>query len=352
MLIGRNIISGLLAVTADHQFYVWTADAECPSSLNRAVIRRVTVGPVGKIPFENVVIPRTLQKIQADVLFSLGDTASIRPRVPHLLLVQQAYLAYAPQQLDFQIPWPLRMKLAVMQKYFEAGLRNVTMLVVQTEFMRARLAARWSIPDNRIRVVRSAVDDASPGVGQADLTMASSSPYVCYVADPLAHKNHELLPQMMRILIREEPRLRLKLTVGAEDLPSVTRDAKRLGVLQQFDFVGRLDRHRIFSLYKNAVALVMPSKLESFGLPLYEAMAVGCPIVVSDRPFAREACGQAALYADPDAAETFADYISKLLSDPAFRDERSRLVRERHREIHWTARDAGERYLAILKSLC
>ena len=56
--------------------------------------------------------------------------------------------------------------------------------------------------------------------------------------------------------------------------------------------------------YRAADAFVYPSLNETFGLPILEAMACGCPVVTSDVSAMPETAGGAALLADPEAPES------------------------------------------------
>jgi len=66
----------------------------------------------------------------------------------------------------------------------------------------------------------------------------------------------------------------------------------------------RFDDAELAAAYSAAEALVFPSKIEGFGLPLVEAMNCGCPVIALDTPIHREVCGDAALYcADGEPAQ-------------------------------------------------
>jgi glycosyltransferase involved in cell wall biosynthesis len=72
------------------------------------------------------------------------------------------------------------------------------------------------------------------------------------------------------------------------------------------------------ALYRGAQVFVYPSRFEGFGMPVIEAMASGVPCVVSSHPSLDEACGDAAIRADPDSPEEFAAGIERAIAD---RDE-------------------------------
>jgi glycosyltransferase involved in cell wall biosynthesis len=74
------------------------------------------------------------------------------------------------------------------------------------------------------------------------------------------------------------------------------------------------------ALYRGAEVFAYPSRFEGFGMPVVEAMACGVPCVVSSHPSLDEACGDAAVRADPDSPDEFAEGIRRALR------ERERLI--------------------------
>lgn len=80
-------------------------------------------------------------------------------------------------------------------------------------------------------------------------------------------------------------------------------------------FLGYVSDQELVSLYKNAGCFAFLSTYEGFGIPLLEAMAYGCPIVVSNRASIPEVCGDAAVYCDPYDTKDIAEKINLLLRD-------------------------------------
>ena len=100
-------------------------------------------------------------------------------------------------------------------------------------------------------------------------------------------------------------------------------------------FLGSMEYEKLPHLYRNALVFVLPSRLETFGHPLVEAMASGVPIVASDLPICREICQNAALYFDVNDASELAQRIVTLIENPELRQRLREFGLERAKEFSW-----------------
>ena len=102
---------------------------------------------------------------------------------------------------------------------------------------------------------------------------------------------------------------------------------------------------------KQSVVVLMPSKLESFGLPYYEAMALGMPMVVADKPIAREACVDGAFYADASDSDAWVNQVSLLLEKKSLRKALGERALARFASVQLSWKEVACRYLEILTGL-
>jgi glycosyltransferase involved in cell wall biosynthesis len=108
---------------------------------------------------------------------------------------------------------------------------------------------------------------------------------------------------------------------------------------------GYVSNAELRALYEAATCFVFPSFYEGFGIPPLEAMHCGCPVVVSRRASLPEACGDAALYAEPDDPSDIARQLRRLIESPALRAEMSAAGLVHAKKFSWAA--AAERFESV-----
>jgi glycosyltransferase involved in cell wall biosynthesis len=186
-----------------------------------------------------------------------------------------------------------------------------------SEHTRDDLIERFAIPPDKVVVTHLGVEAVTPA---ATHPFQGGPPYLLYVGDRRApYKNVEgLVRALMAASLPPEVRL---VFVGSP------RDAHDDELLRAVGWAGRTDvigadDATLAALYRDALALVYPSRYEGFGLPPLEAMAQGCPVVATTGGAVPEVVGDAALLVDPDDLDAWAEAVHRVVTEDA---ERARL---------------------------
>ncbi len=164
---------------------------------------------------------------------------------------------------------------------------------------------------------------------------------VVLIGSPAPHKNLGLLLTLSQELAGHGIRVAI---AGSLDM-KVFADGMT-GRSEQITWLGRLSDDELADVLAKCLCLAFPSFTEGFGLPPLEAMARGCPVVVSDRASLPEVCGDAALYASPDKPQ---DWLSAFLSLRNSQHLRADLIRRGLlRASHYSWRRSAELYLMAM----
>lgn len=296
-------------------------------------------------------IPAAFEFVRADLpSYSIQEL----PRMGRMIARARLDLFHAPH---FTVPWTRVPVVATLYDAipFHYKLRNpiafaYITFMMQTAARRAQhilaishaakrdLVEALDCDPDRITVSHIGVDDAFFHTPAAPAM--TSGPYFLFVGRVAVHKNVNTLVAALAIARKRIPSLRLVLAGGEHEARSAE------GVV----IPGFLPHDEMLALYRDAVAVVMPSFMEGFGLPPLEGMAMGTPAITSTAPALVEVTGDAALHVDPRNARDFADAMVRLVEDSALRATLAKRGRERAQAFTWR-RCAEETRAVYLQSL-
>lgn len=143
-----------------------------------------------------------------------------------------------------------------------------------------------------------------------------SGQYLFAAGSVKPNKNFAVIGKALKLL----PDLPLKLAIaGAKDISIFAQD-DALFENRRISMLGYVPDEDLAHLYRNAAWFVFPSLYEGFGLPAIEAMANGCPVIAARVASIPEVCGDAALYFDPNDAQSLADVLTRAVQEPGLRN--------------------------------
>lgn len=274
-------------------------------------------------------------KIGAHVVLCMTGAGLAGAGAPSVTFIQQSLPFSAEVQEQMNLVQKIRVKaiLRAMKRSCQASKA----VLVQTHTMKTVVGNALGIPSRKIQVATPDVRDpeglansARDKIPQADGLdeMRSAKPgfRLLYVGNAARYKNVQLLLDASAILRKQFPDLSVFLT-WPRNHPLHGRE----GIV----CLGYLDGPRLAEAYRVGDVFVMPSLQETVGLPMMEAMSAGMPVAAADRPYAREMCGNAAVYFNPLDANSLASQLKALVEDDSLRcalRERGLALSARRRE--------------------
>lgn len=135
---------------------------------------------------------------------------------------------------------------------------------------------------------------------------------VLFVGRRGGYKNFSLIPKVLRQVVEE---IELLVVGGGPLRKSELRSLKENGI--KYRHLEKANDTELRQLYLNSRALLMPSKEEGFGLPIVEAMSLGCPVIGLETKINYEVGGAAFVSLASEDPKAWADMIALIVSDEA-----------------------------------
>jgi glycosyltransferase involved in cell wall biosynthesis len=352
----RNALSRLVEIDPEttYVFYVGEACAdELPAGAERRVvrIRGVPVPDETRLIRDSARLALAVRRDAPDA-FLFPAVYSFFPvfGVPAILGVHDLI---ASELGDLALPtrrarisWRLKERLAV---------RSASVLFTVSKGSRAAVARRFGVPEDEIAIVRPAPDPVfrprsaeEVAAARAEVGLGAGDRFFVYAAGISPHKRVDTLVDAFAAVA---PRARLVIAGDLDEnqfIPigkELREHVARLGLGDRILLPGFVSDDRLAALYTGAVAAVVPSAAEGFGLPAVEAATCGSAVILSDLQPHRESLGDAALYFPPGDVAALRARLERVLDDEELRRSLAEQARTAAAGLSWDAAAEGLRNL-------
>lgn len=303
--------------------------------LSLRAIRVRRVGPLAAHAWEQAVLPLHVR----GGLLSLCNTGPLAIR-KQVLCIHDVNTRSYPQSYSVPFRFLYRFLLPALG-------RRVAQLVTVSRYSADELVRYRIGRPGEVAVIPNGHEHACrwrPRHSAKTLAVAGRDTVVV-IGSPAPHKNTGLIIGIADRLKAAGLRVAL---VGSCDA-RVFRAAGLQNAVDNVISLGRLSDEELAALLRDCLCLAFPSFVEGFGLPPLEAMAIGCPVVASDRASLPEICDTAVLYASPCDAEAWLACFTRLRDNPKLRETLTARGRARAALFQWRA-SAGH-YLEAMAAL-
>ena len=233
------------------------------------------------------------------------------------------------------------------QLNYPRSARVASAIIINSQSLRSEIEQYLNVDPSKLRLIYEAVDHdlfkpADPNVaGSRVASYGITRPFVLFVSSLWGYKNCEGLLRAWALAQADLGRRQLAIVGGGspEYVAELKSLAAKLGIASDVVWVGRIPLDETASFYRAADVFVYPSFNETFGLPILEAMACGCPVVTSNVTAMPEIAGGAALLADPHEPASIAKAIIEAVAPG--RDRLRDAGLRRARSFTWSATAAS-----------
>jgi len=238
------------------------------------------------------------------------------------------------------------------------GIKSARHIIAISHHTKNDLVNYAGIPEERITVVYHGIDHDVfyPRTKPRPLDY----PYILFVGSEHPRKNLATLLRAFHKLKHDGKFRDLKLVkVGKAGGREFDFRAETLNLVQSLELAGEVvftdyvSEDMLASYYSHSECLVLPSLYEGFGWPPLEAMACGCPVIVSNVASLPEIAGDAALKIEPNDDNNLASAISMILTDDRLKQQLVSKGIERASGFTWekAAKETLKVYQEVERSL-
>lgn len=320
------------------------------------------IGPI-RILYERLLSGRLIRRFVPDVYFLPYGALPRRQQCPQVVTYQNSYFLHAGEFAGWSSPNLFsrvyeRVRIRALRRMLTHDLRAADRILTVSQTARRDLEDILMLPGDTIDVSYEGVN--GPAWSTKDTAdnarilarLGISRPYFLSVGALAPNKN---LPALVDAHAKTlcEGAGDASLVLAGPDWNGfskvIEQRAHERGVAHHLRRIGFVPAPALAVLYRNAVAAVQLSGCESFGLPVVEAMAAGCPVICADRSGAAEIGAGAAVLVDAQDTGTVSENMLRMLNEPGWRVQWIRRGRNRAAEFSW-AKTAEVTYGALARA--
>ena len=320
-----STVSKMLEMPSGHTFTIFLERKEDESrfslSNSNVVIlpRKKSIGRFVKNTLDDLLVLH-----EVDVLYLTSEYVDYEISIPFIFTiwdVAHRMTPYFPEVSTVNNGQQWFIRESIYQHY----LPRASFVITGTNQGREEMEKLYGIPSPRVKIIPFPSPELKDSNLSADFSILPKSlegKYLFLPASLHPHKNHITAIRALRIL---HERYGLKLTlIFTGDGPNrayLEEEVEKINLKNFVLFLGFLEREKIEFLYENAFALVFPTLIGPDNLPPLEAFALGCPVIASDIPGAREQLGEASILFNSLSEDDLASKIQYLFSNSEKRKE-------------------------------
>ncbi len=350
-----ELIRNLQEIDKINQYFIFLKPDEdhCIEETANFKIVEVEAGPYPV--WEQIALPRAVNKMNCDLLHCTSNTAPELPGLPLVLTLHD--IIY----MEGSVLSLLKGKGTAYQRFgniyrrhnVPVVLKKSSCVITVSEFEKNRIADYFKIPSGKLRAVYNGVSEHFRVIDDKNYLNLIRQKYrlpdhfFFFLGNTVQKKNTpgtlKAFAQFQRKSGLEIPLVMLDFDL--EDLGRILDEIGEPGLISQIYLTGYVNNSELPGIYNLADIFLYPSFRESFGIPILEAQKCGIPVITANTSSMPEVAGNGAIIIDPSSSEEICDAMIRIMAD---KDLRANLIKkglENASKFSWKA--MAEKVLSI-----
>jgi glycosyltransferase involved in cell wall biosynthesis len=316
-----SLIRNLQQLDTVNEYFIFVNEMEDSSAVKETENFNIVPLPPSLYPiWEQKSLSKAVKTYQLDLLHCTSNTAPVSCDVP--LLVTLHDIIYLEKLNLKEGTWYQRLGNLYRRWNVPKVVKKASMIFTVSHYEQQRIAQHFSLKNEAVQVIYNGVaphfkveDPKKQETIRSKYNLPQS--FILFLGNTDPKKNLRGVLKSLSIL--EEKKIEYPDLVmpdfGEEVLQAMLNEIKAPDLISKIHLTGYIPNEDLPAIYSQARLFLYPSLRESFGLPILEAMACGCPVITSNTSSMPEVAGEAAIIIDPFAPATISEAIKKILED-------------------------------------
>jgi len=293
-------------------------------------------------------IPKIINKLNPEVVVELAHFGpfNLKINIKRVTFIHDISPVLYPK-------WHTKQSVIAHSLLLGGILKKTTLILTNTNFTKKEVIKKYPITKSKIEVTHlGCTFNQNKLVGENLLEQTvNETPYFLYIGTLEPRKNIITLIRAFELFKSKHLNKNINLILAGGwgwKYNSIEKAIELSSYKKNIICKGYVNEAEKFNLIKNAVAFIYPSLYEGFGIPIVEAMRLGCPVICSNIGSSKEVAGENALYFETKNIDTLYQQMIKIAKTPLTEEQKKQLI-DYSQQFTWRA--TAKKTLHIIEKL-